>query len=100
MGAVVGQTRLRAMLPSETEPPLVKGEPSYIPQTGYKEKVWLNHTGDAVGIATKVDSWQGTLTINTALIKIESGDRKFKISDQQIRSASQFLIDLTTDLGS
>ncbi|MGK8489858.1 hypothetical protein [Nocardia asiatica] len=100
MGAVVGQTRLRAMLPSETEPPLVKGDSSYIPQTGYKEKVWLNRTDDAVGIATTVDGWQGTLTINTALIRIESGEPRLKISDQQIRGASEFLIDLTADLGS
>ncbi|MGY1894842.1 hypothetical protein [Nocardia gipuzkoensis] len=88
------------MLPSETDPPLVKGDPGYIPQTEYDEKVWLNRTADAVRIATKVDGWQGTLTINTALIKAKSGESEFKISDQQIRSASQFLIDLTDELGS
>ncbi|WP_280250596.1 hypothetical protein [Nocardia abscessus] len=96
----VGQTRLRAMLPSETDPPLLKGDPSYIPQSGYEEKVWLNRTDDAVRIATKVDGWQGTLTVNTALIKTKSGNSEFKISDQQIRSAAQFLIDLTSELGS
>ncbi|MGQ4599249.1 hypothetical protein [Nocardia sp. R6R-6] len=96
----VGQTRLRAMLPSETDPPLLKGDPSYIPQNGYEEKVWLNQTGDAVRIATKVNGWQGTLTVNTALINSGSGERKLKISEPQVRSAAQFLIDLTRELGS
>lgn len=95
----VGQTRLRLMLPSETDPPLLKDDPSYIPQTGYDEKVWLKRTDDAVRIATKVDGWQGTLTINTGLIKAKSGEPKFKITDQQIRNASQFLIGLTRELG-
>ncbi|WP_328406250.1 hypothetical protein [Nocardia sp. NBC_00403] len=87
------------MLPSETDPPLLKDDPSYIPQTGYDEKVWLKRTDDAVRIATKVDGWQGTLTINTGLIKAKSGEPKFKITDQQIRNASQFLIGLTRELG-
>ncbi|MFE7742184.1 hypothetical protein [Nocardia sp. NPDC057455] len=88
------------MLPSETDPPLLKGDASYVPQAGYKEKVWLNRTDDAVRIVTKVDGWQGSLTVNTALIETGRAARKFDVSDQQIRSASQFLIDLTNELGS
>ncbi|WP_143861565.1 hypothetical protein [Nocardia amikacinitolerans] len=96
----VGQTRLRAMLPSESDPALLKDDPDYIPQSGYDEKVWVKKADDAVRIATKVDGWQGTLTINTALIKTKAGESKFKVSDQQIRTASQFLITLTRELGS
>ncbi|MGW6426477.1 hypothetical protein ACWF82_27710 [Nocardia sp. NPDC055053] len=93
----VGQTRLRAMLPNESEPALLKGDLSYIPQSGYDEKVWIKTTDSAVYIATKVDGWQGTLTIET--VQIKTGESKFKVSDQQIRSASQFLIALTKELG-
>lgn len=93
----IGQTRLRAMLPNESEPALLKGDLSYIPQSGYNEKVWIKSTASAVYIATKVDGWQGTLTIET--VQIKTGESKFKVSDQQIRSASQFLITLTKELG-
>ncbi|MFE3545656.1 hypothetical protein ACFXK0_22050 [Nocardia sp. NPDC059177] len=93
----IGQTRLRAMLPNESEPALLKGDLSYISQSGYDEKVWIQTTSSAVRIATMVDGWQGTLDIQTAQIKI--GESKFKVSDQQVRTASQFLITLTKELG-
>ncbi|MEV0331781.1 hypothetical protein [Nocardia sp. NPDC050717] len=93
----VGQTRLRAMLPSESEPALLKDDLGYIPQSGSDEKVWIKSAADAVYIVTQVDGWQGNLHIETA--QINSGRTKFEISDSQIRTASQFLIALTKELG-
>ncbi|MEV6059256.1 hypothetical protein [Nocardia asteroides] len=93
----VGQTRLRAMLPSESKPALLEDDLSYIPLSGIDEKVWIKTTVSAVYIVAQIDRWQGTLHIETA--QINTGRTKFEVSDLQIRTASQFLITLTKELG-
>lgn len=85
------------MLPSESEPALLKDDLGYIPQSGSDEKVWIKSAASAVYIVTQVDGWQGNLHIETA--QINGGRTKFEISDSQIRTASQFLITLTKELG-
>lgn len=100
----VGQTRLRAMLPDESKPALLEDDLSYIPLSGTDEKVWIKKAASAVYIVTQVDGWQGTLDIQTAQInlqesRISAGRTKFEVSDLQIRTASQFLLTLTEELG-
>lgn len=96
----VGETRLRAMLPNESEPASIKDNPNYIAQTGYDEKVWLNKAGGSVRIVTTVDGWQGTLDYNSDQINNVGEEPKFEVSDHQIRVASEFLIELTKSLTS
>ncbi|MCX0274373.1 hypothetical protein NLM24_27500 [Nocardia zapadnayensis] len=96
----MGETRLRAMLPGEPEPALIKDDPNYITQTGYDEKVWLNRTSDSVRIVTTAGGWQGTLNLDSAQINNVGEDPKFEISDLEVRAASEFLIDLTRELTS
>ncbi len=69
----VGETRLRAMLPNESEPASIKGDSNYIAQHGYDEKVWVNQTGGSVRIVTTVDGWQGTLNVNADQINNVGG---------------------------
>ncbi|MGW5752627.1 hypothetical protein [Nocardia rhamnosiphila] len=96
----VGETRLRAMLPGESEPALVKDDPNFIAQTGYDEKVWMNRTSGSVRIVTTAGGWQGTLNLDAAQINNVGEDPKLEISDPDVRAASEFLIDLTRELTS
>lgn len=96
----VGETRLRAMLPGESEPALIEDDPNYIPQTGYDEKVWLNRTSGSVRIVTAAGGWQGTLNLDSAQINNVGADPEWEISDPEIRAAAEFLIDLTRELTS
>lgn len=92
------------MLPDESKPALLEDDLSYIPLSGTDEKVWIKKAASAVYIVTQVDGWQGTLDIQTAQInlqesRISAGRTKFEVSDLQIRTASQFLLTLTEELG-
>ncbi|MEV0059304.1 hypothetical protein [Nocardia sp. NPDC050718] len=100
----VGQTRLRALVPNESKPALLKDDLGYISLSGTDEKVWIKKAAGAVYLLTQVDGWQGTLDIQTAQInlqqsRISAGRTEFQVSDSQIRTASKFLITLTRELG-
>ncbi|MFI2333711.1 hypothetical protein ACH474_09975 [Nocardia rhamnosiphila] len=96
----VGETRLRATLPNESEPALVKGDPNYIAQNGYDEKVWVNQSDGSVRIVTTADGWQGTLNLNSDQVNNVGEEPKLDLSDHDVRAASEFLIDLTRELTS
>jgi hypothetical protein len=100
----VGGTRLRAMLPSESEPASIKGDPNYIEQPGYDERVWLNDTDGSVRIFTTVNGWQGSLDFNVDQINnvsTTSGEEpNFEASADDVRAAAEFLIELTRDMTS
>ncbi|WP_157119956.1 hypothetical protein [Nocardia fusca] len=98
----VGGTRLSAMLSPDSEPAPVRGDPSYIAQTGYDDKVWLNQSPGSVRIYTTVDGWEGSLDLNVDQINqvsITSGEQpNFEVSDHEVRAAAKFLIELTREL--
>ncbi|MCX0270565.1 hypothetical protein NLM24_07575 [Nocardia zapadnayensis] len=98
----VGGTRISAMLSPDSEPPAIKGDPNYIAQSGYDEKVWLNQSQGSVRIYTTVNGWQGSLDFNVDQINnvsITSGEQpNFEVSDHEVRAAVKFLIELTREL--
>lgn len=98
----VGGTRLSAMLSPGSEPPAIKGDPNYVAQSGYDEKVWLNQSQGSVRIYTTVNGWQGSLDFNVDQINnvnITSGEKaNFEVSDYEVRAAAKFLIELTKEL--